>query len=234
MNAENGRFFVKAIRNRPGGRRDSLVREGLINAFVRSVTPDLLWEAEDDEWFVLGFEYAEARHADFSPGSSDLPVVVDLLDRVTDLRTPEIAREWPETRWDRFAPFEERALFAGEDLLHTDIHPNNFLLGDDGCWLVDWAWPTTGAGFIDSALLVVQLIATDHTPASAESWASRCRAWQKAVPAAVDAFASANLRMLRASAERSPEATWRKAMADAAQAWTDHRGLTVEPLTFGA
>lgn len=228
LEAESGRFFVKAVRNRPGGRRDSLVREGLINAFVSAITPKLRWEAEDDEWCVLGFEHVDGLHADFSPGSRDLPAVVALLNGIANLRTPEVALKWPETRWERFASPEEATLLRGEALLHTDIQPNNFLLGEDGSWLVDWAWPTTGAGLIDPACLAVQLIATGHTPTSAESWASRCVAWQKADPAAIDAFAAANLRMLRSFAERFP-AKWRKAMAQAAQVWADHRGLTVAP-----
>lgn len=44
-----GRFFIKALRNRPNGRRDSIIRERVISPFVQSVSPALLWAAEDEQ-----------------------------------------------------------------------------------------------------------------------------------------------------------------------------------------
>ncbi|MFF7090801.1 hypothetical protein ACFY9A_00195 [Streptomyces rubradiris] len=93
--------------------------------------------------------------------------------------------------------------------------------------MVDRAWPTRGAGFIDVALLVVQLIAAGHDPGDAERCATRCPAWHQAQPGAVDAFAAASLRMHRSYAERNPDAKWLNAMVSACQAWTDHRGIVV-------
>src|SRR5690242_1232697 len=71
VEGERGSFFVKGVPNRPGGRRESLVREGLINPFVSGISPAVLWQAEGDEWVVLGFEWIDARSSDFTPGSSD-------------------------------------------------------------------------------------------------------------------------------------------------------------------
>ncbi|MGH8966804.1 MAG: protein kinase, partial [Actinomycetes bacterium] len=137
---------------------------------------------------------------------------------------PPVAREWPENRWDYFAAdTAETALFRGETLLHTDINPSNVLIGRQHTWVVDWAWPTRGAAFIDIACLVVQLIASGHHPESAEEWASSCAVWAEAEPKAVDAFAAANLRMYRRRADRNPETEWLQAMADAAQKWADLR-----------
>ena len=76
VESEKGRFFVKAMRNRPGGRRDQMVREKVINPHVRSVAPALLWSVENREWIVLGFAWVNARESDFTPGSADLPAVV--------------------------------------------------------------------------------------------------------------------------------------------------------------
>ncbi|GAA3616795.1 protein kinase [Streptomyces sp. S1A] len=227
VECEKGPFFVKAVPNRPGGRRDSIVRERLINPAVRSVSPALRWHAENDVWVVLGFDAVEGRAADFSPGSPDLPTVVGLVDRIGELDLPEVAREWPETRWDRFAGDEgQAALLRGDDLLHTDINPGNMMIGEHTAWAVDWSWPTRGAGFIDPACLVVQLIAAGHSPESAESWASGCAAWADADPKAVDAFARANALMYRVFADRKPDASWLGAMADASRAWADHRGVS--------
>ncbi|TDC64881.1 protein kinase [Streptomyces hainanensis] len=230
IEGEAGSFFIKAMRNQPGGGRDSLMREKAINPFVRSVSPPLLWTAENGEWIILGFQTLDCRSSSFAPGSSDLPTVVDLLNRVAGLSLPEVARGWVETRWDRFAPEEEGKLFRGDVLLHTDINGNNLVLGKQGSWIVDWAWPSRGAAFIDPATLVVQLVAAGHSPEAAESWATGCKAWVNADPQAIDAFAAAQVRMYWQFAFRRPEETWLRAVAEAAEAWANHRGVTVMPI----
>ncbi|WP_313905799.1 hypothetical protein [Streptomyces malaysiensis] len=226
IRCEKGPFFVKAMRNRPGGRRDSLVREALVNPAVKPVAPALLWHAEDEGWIALGFEVVEGRRADFGPGSPDLAAVVDTLNRISALDLPEVAQDWPETRWDRFARDKAEAdLFRGDGLLHTDINPNNLIISQNDTWAVDWAWPTRGAAFIDVACLVIQLIAAGHAVQDAESWAVRCQAWRDADPAAIDAFATATFRMYRSQARRFPDASWLEGMAGAARAWAVHRGV---------
>ncbi|WP_212909639.1 hypothetical protein [Streptomyces sp. TS71-3] len=224
VECEKGPFFVKAMRNRPGGRRDSIVREKRINPFVQPVSPALRWHAEDEEWIALGFDLVDARPSNFKPGSPDLPSVVELLNRVGELDLPDVARDWPETRWDRFASNESEAeLFQGDALLHADINPSNLLVGDQEVWAVDWAWPTRGAAFIDPAQLIVQLIAAGHCAEAAESWAAECKVWADADPKAIDAFATATVRMWRAMADRRPSEPWLAAVAAAAQVWADHR-----------
>ncbi|MGW3954111.1 hypothetical protein ACWEKM_25035 [Streptomyces sp. NPDC004752] len=229
VDCAKGPFFVKAMRNRPGGRRKSLIRERRINAYLGHISPPLLWDVEAEDWLVLGFEAVEGRSADFAPDSPDLPLVVDALGQIGRLPLPEIARDWDENRWDRFTvDSSEVEMFRGDSLLYTDINPSNMFVEGRRVWAVDWSWPTRGAGFIDPALLVVQLIAAGHTPASAEKWAAQLPAWHKADPRAIDAFAAANLRMSRAFVERKPDEDWLKAMVEAGRAWTDHRGVTVE------
>ncbi len=228
VEAERGAFFVKAVPNRPGGHRDSLLREALINPYVApGLSPAMRWQTEDDAWVVLGFEAIEgARTCDLAPGSPDLPAVVEALDRISALPVPEIARDWVEDRWDRHAAGEaDAALFRGETLLYTDITADNILIGDGRTWVVDWAWPTRGAAFIDPALLVIQLVADGHEPKAAEDWAAGCAAWKDTDPRAVDAFAVANARMWQTFSARRPERTWMQAMAEAAGRWVAYRGL---------
>ncbi|QKW40131.1 protein kinase [Actinomadura sp. NAK00032] len=220
VTGEKGDWFVKAVRNRPGGRRESLVREGLINQHVRPISPAVHWQSENPEWLALGFAAVDARHADFAPGSSDLPAVVDVLTRIGALPLPDIATAWHETRWDRYT--DRPGLFRGDALLYTDIHPSNILIADR-VWAVDWAWPTRGAAFIDPALLVLQLVASGHSPEQAEGWASGCPAWKGADPAAIDAFADANASMYATLADQRPTATWLAAMTTAARTWSAHR-----------
>ncbi|MDS1269276.1 hypothetical protein RIF23_03080 [Lipingzhangella sp. LS1_29] len=123
----------------------------------------------------------------------------------------------------------ETALLRGNSLLYVDINPSNFVVGESRSWVVDWAWPTRGAGFIDPALLVVQLVAARHEPAEAEGWAEKCDAWTSADRDAVDAFAAATVRMYREHAKRFPDQQWRKAMVVAAESWATHRGLSPVP-----
>ncbi|MFC6884128.1 MULTISPECIES: hypothetical protein [Actinomadura] len=227
VDSAQGAFFVKAVPNRPGGRRDSLVREGLVNPYVQPLSPPVRWRAEEDRWLVLGFEVIDGRACDFTPGSPDLPVIVDIISRIGALPLPGIAHDWAETRWNRYADDRDAELFRGDTLLYTDIHENNLLIGERGTWAVDWAWPTRGAAFIDPALLVVQLIAAGHDAEAAEEWASGCPAWRAADPSAVSAFAAATLRMWRERVERNPDPAWMKAMLLATQEWADHRGIAV-------
>ncbi|MGA5560737.1 hypothetical protein ACPCUV_06065 [Streptomyces platensis] len=120
-----------------------------------------------------------------------------------------------------FADEADTQLFRGKTLLFTDV--NHLMIGHGRAWAVDWSWPTHGAAFIDPSCLIVQLIAAGRTPESAEHWAGSRKGWTDADTRAIDAFAAATARMNRAFAERNPDASWLGAMADAAQAWVDHR-----------
>nr|WP_246258809.1 aminoglycoside phosphotransferase family protein [Streptomyces typhae] len=217
-----GSFFVKAMFNHPGGRLDSIRREKEINPSVQSISPRLLWDVESEGWVILGFEAVEGRSANFDLGSTDLPVIIDALNRITEIPVPAAARDWSEERWDSFASGAEAEHFRGAVLLHTDINPSNVMIAPNRTWVVDWSWPTYGAGFIDPSLLVVQLISAGHLPAQAESWAAECPAWASAAPEAIDAFARATWRMYRQAALASPD-RWLGDMADAAQSWLRYR-----------
>ncbi|GAA0517894.1 hypothetical protein [Saccharopolyspora thermophila] len=56
--------------------------------------------------------------------------------------------------------------------MHTDLHVDQFLISNDHCVrVIDWGWPSAGAAWVDTALLVIRLILAGHTPAEAEAWA---------------------------------------------------------------
>jgi hypothetical protein len=225
IHAAAGPLFVKAVRD-PGPGTASLEREAAINPAVQHISPALHWQARGHGWHALAFEYVPAdHHASFKPESPDLHAVAGILNSLAGLTLPDTAKQWPETRYDRYAADGTARLLAGNALLHGDINPDNILIRPHGdATLVDWAWPAHGAAFIDPACLAVQLIAAGHTPAQAETWASRCTAWRTADPAALDAFAAAVVRMYRRFEERDPQ-PWRKAMTAAAAGWAAHRGV---------
>jgi hypothetical protein len=216
-----GPVFLKAVRD-TSPHVSSLDREALINPYVGAVSPALRWSIRGHGWIVLAFDVATGNYADFTPGSRDLPAVTDAVNAIGEMDCPDVARDWLETRWNWFT--DQASLFAGDALLYTDINPDNFLIGSSGASVVDWSWPTRGAGFIDPACLVLQLIAAGHTAGEAEAWAHRCAAWRSADAAAINEFAAATVRMYQHFEKRDP-APWRKAMTAAAADWATYRAI---------
>jgi len=87
---------------------------------------------------------------------------------------------------------------------------------------VDWAWPTIGAAWIDTAILALWLIAQGHTVHEAEGWARQSPAWPTSPSEAIDTFTSANSRLWEDIATADPE-PWKQRLAAAAQEWSQHR-----------
>jgi hypothetical protein len=173
-------------------------RERAINPAVRSISPRIKWSACNSQWDLNGFEYIPGRHADYSPGSTDLPEVVRTLQQLQEIPCPG---------------GEVKAAELGRSLLHTEWTPGNILVSDRA-YLVDWAWPTRGAAWIDPACLVVWLIASGHSPSSAEYWAAKIPSWQSAPAISLDEFARIQGRMWAGIAEESSE-PWTKSVAAA-------------------
>lgn len=195
-------------------------QERMINPLVRHVSAALKWSAVSDEWNLLGFECVPGNHADYSPGSPDIPKVMDALLQLQEIACPDgIYVKQAEQRWAAYAGTPQ--LLAGTSLLHTEWTPGNVLVGERA-HLVDWAWPTRGAPWIDPACLAVWLIASGHTPRSAESWAARIPSWRSAPASALDEFARVQALMWAGIAADSPQA-WTGNLARAARQWATHR-----------
>ena len=89
--------------------------------------------------------------------------------------------------------------------------------------LVDWAWPTRGAAWIDPAVWIIRLIDAGNPPNKAEDWAARLPSWSHAPSAAVTAFARASVALWEGVALYSPDQAWQKGMAAAARRWAGYR-----------
>lgn len=219
-----GKVFVKGIRtDHPGVITQQ--REAMINPHVRPLAPAMLWHLDSVAgWDVLGFEYVEGRHPDYTPGSADLPVVVEAMRAVADLPCPDLPLKDARQRWAAY--FDQPAaaeMLAGNTLLHTDYNPANMLIPADGtARMIDWAWPTRGTAWIDPCCLLVRLVAAGHTVAQAETWARRSDAWHTAPDASLDAFALASARMWDDIASADPQ-PWKTRMATAAREWAGSR-----------
>lgn len=224
LDTESGLMFLKGL-PLDDLRVVAQQREARIGPFVGAVSPRLLWHAAVEGWDLLAFDAIEdGRHADYTPGSPDVPKVFELLERLARIPCPQVSMYSAERRWGKVLddPADAKR-FAGSSLLHTDWHQWNILVTGERAWLVDWAWATWGAPFIDPALVVPRLIAAGHTPGEAESWAEKSAAWRNADQTSVTLFSVAVARMVRTLADKDPSGVWRRTLVEAAQRWADYR-----------
>jgi len=82
-----------------------------------------------------------ARHADYSPGSADLPAVVQVINRLQEIPCPDLPVKRAEQRWGAYVNDADLGLLTGPTLLHTDFNPLNVLMTADGAWVIDWPGP---------------------------------------------------------------------------------------------
>ena len=141
--------------------------------------PPLLWSHEDDLWVVLALEYVDGATPARPWRRPQLDACLDTLEVVADALTPprmtlatfaedcaQYLSGWGHLR--RTSPgwphLEEAATLAGRfadvtagnTLVHTDARDDNFLVTTDGrALLCDWNWPTVGAAWIDTVLLLI-------------------------------------------------------------------------------
>jgi len=225
LSTADGPIFVKGLRTEDP-RVASQEREAAVSRYVSPLSPELLWQTEVDGWNLLGFQAAPGRHADYAPGSPDLPKVVDTMQRLALLWCPDLPQlKRAERRWAAYVEPADLPLLRGDTLLHTDYSPDNVLIHGNAARLIDWAWPTLGAGFIDPSCLIVRLVFAGHTPEQAEACVSPASAWTSTPTRAVDVFASALARMWAQIAAADPN-PWKNGMAEAARVWEAHRRAT--------
>lgn len=221
LHTSTGRYFAKALLcdHRWAWTQ---AREAEIAAHVRPVAPRLHARIVAEGWDVLVFEAFNGHHADYAPGSADLPQVAALIARIAELPRPDIALREAGQRLQAYAEPTDLPYFAGDALLHTDLNNANVIIGEDSSRIVDWGWATRGAPWLDAAYWVIWLIAAGHTPTDAETHAATIDAWHKAPQRGIDAFAAANARLWRAAAGPKPDA-FTAPLATAARMWQEYR-----------
>jgi hypothetical protein len=74
-------------------------RERIINPLVRHISPALKWSSVNGDWDLLGFEYMPGFHADYSPGSPDIPKVMRTLLQLQEIACPDIDVKRADQRW---------------------------------------------------------------------------------------------------------------------------------------
>ena len=159
LETEAGTVFVKGLRaDHPGAVRQG--REAMINPHVRAVAPRLLWHDQAAGWDLLAFEYiGDARHADYRPGSPDLPRVIGAMHRWPHQLPGPASQTGPATlgrvRRPRRRPGPAGRRCPAAHGLQPAEHPP----GPGPTWIIDWAWPTRGAAFIDAACFLIRAMA---------------------------------------------------------------------------
>ncbi|MFG2961502.1 aminoglycoside phosphotransferase [Streptomyces sp. NPDC048291] len=202
-------------------------READISPYVQAIAPELRWHVEADGWSLLGFDYAEGGHADFTPGSPDLPAVMATMTRLAAIPAPDIELKTMPHRLRTYVDDPaDLSWFAGNSLLHTEWNPHNVIMSGGSALLVDWGWASLGAAWIDPALWLLWLIAHGHTPNQAETEAAAHPAWDLAPPTGLDALARVQHRLWNSIAAESND-DWAKPMQRAAHAWDEHRNTPV-------
>lgn len=218
-----GKVFVKGL---PSGHRQAQTqnREAAAAPLVRGISPQLLWQF-DDGWNVLGFEYIQGRAADYRPGSPDISLIARLMASLAAVKVPDGHGpvKYADDRWKPYVDDPRDAqVLAGTTLLHTDWMPDNVIISGGRAWLIDWAWATLGAPWIDPACWLLRLIAHGHTPGKAEAVARQLTAYAAADSAHVNVFARANVKVWSEIEQDNP-IPWTQTMAAVARAWAEYR-----------
>lgn len=166
---------------------------------------------------MVGTEHLDGPHPDLSPGSPDLHLLAEVLKRLQTTVAPE--GNW-YSAGSRLGWEQEAA--SGEMLVHSDLNPANLIMTADGLRVVDWAYTTRAASWVELALIMQWLIGSGHAPEQAEDWLTQFPAWAAVDPAVLDDFAA------RSSAKWSDKARpnsdqWVRDLSTWTTAWATYR-----------
>ncbi|MFI6069216.1 aminoglycoside phosphotransferase [Micromonospora sp. NPDC051227] len=166
---------------------------------------------------MVGTEHLADPHPDLSPGSTDLNLLLAALTALQETSAP--GETW-------FAPaarlgFAQPAM-DGETLIHSDLNPASLIVTPVGLRIVDWAWATKAAAWVELALLVQWLIGSGHSAEQAEEWLAQLPAWTATDHHVLDHFASGNATKWAAKSGQSTE-LWVQDLAVWTGEWANHR-----------
>lgn len=207
--ADGTSVFVKGVHG--GGRPVMFLgNEAESAARAPGIAPTVQCVVEQDGWLVVGFDFVAGRSAVLAPGSPDLALVGQTMDKIAALPAggarplslrwrnteiwsavaPGLITEWDVAemiRWSALVPEH----VEGDRLVHTDLHGDQFIISDTGAvHVIDWGFPGAGPAWVDTAFLVLRLIDAGHTAAAAEAWARTRLGWTDVPPPTITAWAA--------------------------------------------
>jgi hypothetical protein len=216
VGGSGGKVFVKASRTDFGVR--ALRYELLVSEAVdQTFSPAVEWHFVAAGWLVVGFEHCDGPHADLSPGSTDLDLLDAALRELAETPAPDVPLFTPKGRLGFAHPTMD-----GASLIHTDLGPANLIVTAGGLRIVDWAFATRAAPWLELVLLVPWLIGSGHTPERAEAWTARFPAWGDIPAGVLDGFVSDNAAKWASKAGQNPSA-WVHDLAGWTSRWAAHR-----------
>jgi hypothetical protein len=199
--------FVKAIQATSAGATLHLTEAWAGRILPEEApAPRMLWSGVSGDWLVIVHEYVNdnSRHADLTPGSTDLPAVLDTLARLEALLTPapkggaEVATNVEALRakgrhllgkpagelehrdlYERAVSRFDAAALAGDTLLHYDLSASNILITGKGqVRVIDWSFAARGAAWVEPAMLAPRLVEAGHTPEQVDHMLASVPVWQ--------------------------------------------------------
>ncbi|MEU1552165.1 aminoglycoside phosphotransferase [Streptomyces scabiei] len=221
---ESGAFHVKGLRTSHRWVWTQQ-REAEVNPYLAGIAPTLFWRVQEGGWDLLVFEALDGHHADYGPSSADLPKVVDLLCQLGEAACPPVDLRQAEQRLEKYVAHpDDVRYFQGESLLHTDLNNANVLVGARA-HLVDWAWATRGAAWLDAGYWVPWLMAAGrHDARSAERWAGKIPSFSHAPKEGVTAFAKATANVWEEIGSGHDPDPFIARMVVATRRWATYRG----------
>ncbi|MDR7278376.1 phosphotransferase family protein [Catenuloplanes atrovinosus] len=213
-----GTVFIKAASGGPESVSfRSLRYELAATGAVGRWPPAVLWQIETGGWLAGAFEHLDGRHPDLSPGGPDLDLLAEALEDLGEIAAPDGTWFTPAGRlgW-------EHPTMDGGTVVHSDLNPANLIVTATGLRIVDWAYATRAAPWLELAMLVQWLIGSGHTPAAAEDWLARFPAWATIDRGVLDDFALHSAAKWSARAQQGT-AGWVHDLATWNGAWAAYR-----------
>ncbi|MFE5327273.1 hypothetical protein ACFRCG_12905 [Embleya sp. NPDC056575] len=168
-------------------------REAAVTPHVFQLAPRLLAAYEVGGWVATLTTHHRGRFADLTPGSPDLPRVVRALSAV---KRGYAGPPLPclSDRWSGSFGRDDRRLFRGPDLLHTNLHRTNLLVTSEcrsnpRVRVTGWGRAVVGPAWVEPVLFYLELRRAGHTPADALTLLARMPAWRTALPERITALA---------------------------------------------
>ncbi|MFC4911743.1 phosphotransferase [Actinomadura gamaensis] len=224
VTGSRGRVFIKAARKASpetdGPEARSLRWEKAINPHVAEFAPQLLHAVETDEWIALIFEHVDGRKADHAPGSPDLLLLAKTIHALQATPCPAFVQRQVERRWTDLG--SDASPMAGTALLHTDLNTDNLIITGDRVHVVDWAFVSRGAAWVELAQLVPWLLGAGHTPQAADEWLAQFPSWLEAPATAIDLHAQLHRKLWEGRLALRPE-PWMPPYVNAVRQWATHR-----------
>ena len=90
--------------------------------YLTAVSPPLLWRARVDGWDITGWPALPGRPwADQKPGSEDIPKILSLLAKLSEIPAPGILTTTAREHWEQYAA--DPGALNGNAIVHRDPNP---------------------------------------------------------------------------------------------------------------